>query len=170
MARGPVRASHRLSTVLACVLTAGLVAGVALASPRAFDRVVQQAKHAVMGGDEGDERTGRGRDPGGEGASGSPASDGCSAIVEAYRQAAPPSDDASALHHAIDVVSANCEKNPQASGLIRALQRLATNAERQAERAGHGGGNGNGHGGSGENGPPANAHAGGNGSSKGNGG
>lgn len=135
MARGPVRASHRLSTLLACGLTAAMIAGVAVASPRAFDRVVEGAKRVVMGEEQGGERTGRGRDPDGEGASGSPASEACDAILEAYHLAAPPSDDPVALQHAIDVVRGNCAKNPQAKGLVNALGRQVRNAERQAERA-----------------------------------
>lgn len=158
--------------LLACVLTAAMVAGVAVASPRAFDRVVEGAKRAVLGEGAADERTGGGRDPDTEGASGSPASDRCAAIVDAYRAAAPPSDDASALQHAIEVVHANCERHPQAKGLVNALERLARNAERKAEReaekaerkAEKGDRRTGGRGGdSGGHGPPSGSHAGGNG-------
>lgn len=112
-----------------------MIAGVAVASPRAFDRVVEGAKRVVLGDEQGGERTGRGRDPDGEGASGSPASDTCDAIVEAYHLAAPPSDDAVALQRASEVVRENCAKNPEAKGLVNALERQARNAERHAERA-----------------------------------
>lgn len=154
--------------LLACVLTAAMVAGVAVASPRAFDRVVEGAKRAVLGEGAADPRTGGGRDPDTAGASGSPASDRCAAIVDAYRAAAPPSDDASALQHAIEVVHANCERQPQAKGLVNALERLARNAERRAERAAEKAERKaekteRRAGGSGGHGPPSGSHAGGNG-------
>lgn len=174
MAARTGRTSHRLSALLACALTAGMVAGVAVASPKTFNRLVREAQRSVLGEHQGDERTGQERDPGAEGASGSLASDACDAIVEAYRSAAPPSDDVPALRHAIDVVRDNCDRNPQAGGLVNALQHQIANAERKAEHdrqhphggpGDHGGGpptthtdhgNGSGeHGNGGSHGPPA---------------
>jgi hypothetical protein len=123
-----------------------MVAGVAAASPNAFDRVVTEAKKAVLGDHGGGRTTREGRDPDDEGATGSVPVDGCGEIVTAYRRAAPPSDDAEALARAIEVVQENCARSPQARGLVVAFNRLIAKAEGRGAHGAPGGANGRGRG------------------------
>jgi hypothetical protein len=71
----------------------------------------------------------------------------CQAILTDVQGQLPAVQDATGLAHAIWVVEANCEKNPQAPGLVNALGHLVTNWQRhqehEAEKA------------AGEHGPPA---------------
>ena len=59
----------------------------------------------------------------GSGAAGSPAST-CSATVVAVRANMPVADDTTGIAHALSVLEANCAKNPQAQGLINAIQQV----------------------------------------------
>jgi hypothetical protein len=104
----------------------------------------------------------------------------CTAELAAVQGNLLPSDQASGLGHALQVVEANCEKNPQAPGLVVALDHLVTNFERQAahqaEKAAEVHGNAGQHGRSDEHGRPAqhgqdevHGHAGGSGRSAGHG-
>jgi hypothetical protein len=177
---GPRR--NRFSALIAGVLAVALFAGAATANPAAFDRAMIRAASILFGPQENGER-GRGGGEGGRRASPTHDADECSAIVEAFQQASPPSGDVHGLAHAIEVVEANCEKNPQANGLLTALQRLIVNAEKHAEHEsnaggrGHGNGPGNGNGQGNGNGPgngngngPGNGHGPGNGQGHGSGG
>ncbi len=59
----------------------------------------------------------------GSGATGSPAGT-CSATVAAVRANMPAADDTTGIAHALSVLEANCAKNPQAHGLINAIQNV----------------------------------------------
>ncbi len=65
--------------------------------------------------------------PGGGGhessATGTPAG-ACSATVAAVRATMPAADDTTGIAHALSVLEANCAKNPQAHGLINAIQNV----------------------------------------------
>jgi hypothetical protein len=114
-----------------------------MANPAAFDRAMIRATTILFGPQE----DGRASHRSGDGGRQSPSTheaDQCSAIVDAFQQASPPSGDVNGIAHAIEVVEANCEKNPQASGLLNALQRLIANAQKHAERESHAGGRWNG--------------------------
>jgi hypothetical protein len=169
---GPRR--NRFSALIASVLAVALFAGAAAANPAAFDRAMTRATSILFGPQEDGQR-GRGGGEGGRRASPTHDADECSAIVEAFLLASPPSGDVHGLAHAIEVVEANCEKNPQANGLLNALQRLIVNAEKHAEHesnaGGRGQGNGHGNGPSNEHGNgQGNGHGPGNGHSHGSGG
>jgi hypothetical protein len=175
---GPRR--NRFSALIAAVLSVALFAGAAVANPAAFDRAMIRATSILFGPQEDGQR-GRGGGEGARRASPTHDADECSAIVEAFQQASPPSGDVRGLAHAIEVVEANCEKDPQANGLLNALQLLIANAEKHAEHEsnaggrghgnGHGNGQGNGHGnGQGNGHGPGNGQRPGNGQGHGSGG
>lgn len=152
----------RSSALVAGTLALALFGGAAFANPAAFERAVGRATSVLFGPPERAEGPGGHGGAGGGGGSGerSHDPDECTALVDAYGLAAPPSGDVRGIEHAIEVVEANCRKNPQAKGLLTALDRLLRNAERHAahgrgpeERGrGHGralGHDGRGHGGGG---------------------
>lgn len=125
----------RSSALVAGTLALALLGGAAFANPAAFGRAVDRATSALFGAPEG--AGGRGGHGGGGGGDRSDERshdpDDCTALVDAYDLAAPPSGDVRGIEHAIEVVEANCRKNPKAKGLLTALDRLLRNAERHAD-------------------------------------
>ena len=165
---GPRR--NRFSALIAGVLAVALFGGAAAANPAAFDRAMIRAASMLFGPQEDGQR-GRGGGEGGRRSSPIHEPDECSAIVEAFQQASPPSGDVKGLAHAIEVVEANCEKNPRANGLVNALQRLIANAEKHSDHESNAGGRGQGNGHGHDNGGGlGDGHAHGNGDAHGNGG
>jgi hypothetical protein len=134
---------NSVSVLIATALSVALFAGAALANPAAFDRTIDRATGALFG----HERVERARSRGGDQGRRSPqthAPEECLVLVDAFERAAPPSDDPRGIAHAIDVVQANCEQNPKAVGLLRALSRLRANAEKHADHESNAGGRGGG--------------------------
>jgi len=172
--------------MLACVLLAAMLGGIAMANPDALtggDGSTGGARGGASHGggtaahERGDDRDGDDiADDHGGGATHDVAD--CRAMIRHLR------DDAGSGHHAgltqsIEVVSDNCREHLQAPGLLRALERLIANAERWEERHGDGPGKAgdppgqtNGHGSNGGNGHDSNPNGsnGGNGSKGSNGG
>jgi hypothetical protein len=154
------------SALIASVLTLGLFAGAAIANPGAFDRSLHKAVSLFQPADQGqpdDRRQGRaGNGPETHGPQRHTPED-CAAIVAEFDV---PTQDVKGLAHAIEMVRANCEKNPKAKGLLNALRRLLVNAGKHAAHESNARGNGKGHGphpnGQANNGQ-ANGHANGNG-------
>jgi hypothetical protein len=105
---------------------------------------------------------GTGSDTRANGGSGSTAS-ACAATVTDVRVDMPSANDTAKIAHALAVLEANCAKDPQAHGLINALQRMGHG--KGHTNNGHGGGpppghTNNGHGGH-PNGHTNNGHGGG---------
>jgi hypothetical protein len=77
-------------------------------------------------------------DPGGGGAAPHTPED-CQGTLKDVQQDLPTADEATGIAHAIWVVEANCEKNPQAPGLVNALNHLVANWQKhqdhEAEKA-----------------------------------
>lgn len=129
---------NSVSVLIATALSVALFAGAALANPAAFDRTIDRAAGALFG--HGQVERDRIDDAGhghGRRSSLTHTPEKCLALVDALEQAAPPSDDPRGIAHAIEVVQANCERNPKAVGLLRALSRLHANAEKHAHHEGN---------------------------------
>src|SRR5437867_1073590 len=148
-----------------CLLIAGLLGGVAVAHPGGPS---DQSTPSTSPSDDPSEAPeapaqdqGSGAPDAGGGATTHTPAD-CQAALTDVQGQLPAVQDAAGLAHAIWVVEANCEKNPQAPGLVNALGHLMTNWQRhqehEAEKAaeGHGPpevhGNAGAHGHSGEHG------------------
>jgi hypothetical protein len=128
------------ATLFGSILVAGLIAGAAVAYPQEVRRAVETARDVVFGdGDPAPEPD--------RGASDLPkehSPEDCQAVLDGVVADPPDGEDAKGLEHAIEVVRANCEKNPQARGLLNALEHLAANAAKhEAHERGR---QGNGHG------------------------
>jgi len=152
--------------VFLCLLIAGFLGGVAVAHPN------HPPKNAATD-ESSDGPTGEGSPGGsastkapkhGEGSGdvsgGQPSNvhtpEDCQGIIPGVRDQLPAVQDATGLAHAIWVVEANCEQNPQAPGLVNALTHLVANWQRHqahdAEKASSDQGNRGGHGNSHEHG------------------
>ena len=133
------------SSAVSCVFTVLVMvgAGVAAASSNS-STAARDAREAVgRGGDPTSSETGNAEPENGAGtsdATGNPngtadgdgASTACEDTIAASQGDIPASEDIEGIEQAIEVVSANCENNPQAAGLLNALQELLDNAERQS--------------------------------------
>lgn len=182
-----------LPAILSCLMTVLILAGASLAgaAPGGLDGLVKHARDAVFGtkvvmdkaaearaaedseGTDGGDGTdeGDGTDGGSGDGSGSGGgvithtAEDCQAAMAVGQDAL---DSGTGLRHAIVVVEANCEKNPQAQGLLNALQHLVEN---QGEGNGGGnGGGGQGQGGEGQGGAGQGQAGGGQGQGQGDGG
>src|SRR2546425_7125180 len=155
---------HPFATLLMCASIVGIIAGAAAAFPSGFYSVVHGAAHAVgldhsAGSvDAQNPHAHSGKAGTGAGQTTGHTTADCQAIVTAVLASPPTQGDVHGIEHAIAVVEANCEKNPQAQGLLNALQHLEANATKHAGPTSHAGGNGKGHGGG-----NGDSHAGGNG-------
>lgn len=139
------------SSLLTVLMMMG--AGMAAASQGGVADVVNSARHAVGGSSNGSPGSGSngsatGGGSGGDakggtgtgrqaGSGGSVDAAGCAAAVASVKADMPTAGNPAGINHALDVVTTNCQKNPQAHGLLNALNHLA---------ASHG--NGKGHAGS----------------------
>jgi hypothetical protein len=141
--RGPI------GGMFLCLLIAGFLGGVAVAhpsgkapktAPSEEPSVVASEPPEAPGQDQGSQQPAAGGET-----THTPAD--CQATLVDVEGALPAAQDATGLAHAIWVVEANCEKDPQAPGLVNALEHLVTNWQRhqdhEAAKA------------SGEHGPPA---------------
>jgi hypothetical protein len=126
--------SRRGSAVLPTMIALMIMAGVGFAL--AGQRTSHAPEHAVRDGDRGGGLhggDGHGGGPGGSGSSEAPrgtstgVSEACAAAVSTGEGAVEAE---TGLTHAIDVLLANCGRNPQAQGLVNALQRLRDNQDR----------------------------------------
>jgi hypothetical protein len=152
--------SKRLLTLMLSVIVLALLASVSLAGPGSFGRAGGEREDVVVTDDgegcddettdEGDECDSDGSDESDgetddEGEDSEETDDGAPADVEREADCLDaagiePSEEgedadgeatkAHGLDNAIDHVLANCLKNPQAPGLLNALERLAANRER----------------------------------------
>jgi hypothetical protein len=136
----------RVSVFIAASLSIALFGGAALANPAAFERTVDRAAGALFGHGQAEHAQGRrgiSNEGGGISLGHGPRSQtthapaDCLALVEAFGQAAPPSDDPRGIQHAIEVVQAHCQDHPRANGLLRALSRLRANALKHADHGRH---------------------------------
>ena len=147
------------SSVLTILMMMG--AGMAAASQGGVADIVNSARSAVDGSSDGSHASGTDGSAtgGGSGGTGSGAEAGsggpvnaasCAAAVASVKADMPTAGNPAGINHAIDVVTANCQKNPQAHGLLNALNHMA---------ASHG--NGKGHAGSppGQSGNPGHSGA-----------
>jgi hypothetical protein len=150
--RGDTRSVQRIATffaaalrgpaggMLACLLLAGMLGGIAMAGPSALRGAEAPPTHD-RGGASHDEDglAGRGDDDHDDptGPSSSHGVEECRATVR-HLQGDLASGNHGGLTHAIEVVGENCRRNTQAPGLLRALDRLAANHERWVERHGDG--------------------------------
>jgi hypothetical protein len=152
------------SALIACFAILGMIAGGAVAFPARFHAIVSKAQLVLRRGGTADAR-----DPaahrddastGGNGPAGSPP-DRCEASISGILQDPPGTQDVRGLQHAIAVVEADCQKNPNARGLLTALTHMLANA-RNADHPSHAGGNGKGGGNGNGNGvghdPPGGGH------------
>ena len=131
--------------MLACVLLAAMLGGIAMANP---DMKPPGDDGTVARG--GASHGGGTAVPGSETSMSRPAEDhpsvdvhtaqDCRAIVE-HLQGDLAAGNHGGLAQAIDVVDRNCRRNTDSPGLLRALDRLVSNAERFAERHGEEPGN-----------------------------
>jgi hypothetical protein len=148
-----------------CLLIAGLLGGVATAHPGG--KTDRPTPTTAPSGDPSEAPEAPEQDQGGGGQQGGGATTHTAADCQGTLtgvEGLPAVQDATGLAHAIWVVEANCEKNPQAPGLVNALGHLVTNWQRhqaheaETAAAGHGPpqvhGNGGVHGNSGEHGNP----------------
>jgi len=133
-----------------CLVIAGFLGGVAVAHPGDKSHTPTTSESSddpseAPEAPEQDQNQGT-EDPTGGAAKTHTAAD-CQGTLTDVQDALPAVQDATGLAHAIWVVEANCEKNPQAPGLVNALNHLVTNWQRhqdhEAEKA------------SDEHGPPA---------------
>jgi hypothetical protein len=140
------RAPSAFSSAIAVLIL--LSAGAAVAQQGGLQRLASGARDAMNGQDHSasaKERTaallaspvptrahGGGVDGRSNGYPGTPG-ETCTATVALVRAAMPAADDATGVAHALSVLATNCGKNPQAHGLINAIQKL-----------GHGNGQGGG--------------------------
>jgi hypothetical protein len=158
------RAPSAFSSAFAVLIL--LSAGAAVAQQGGLQQLAAGARDAVHGQDHSQlarERQadllaspapsrshGTGGDPHANGGSGTMAS-ACAATVTDVRVDMPGANDTAGIAHALSVLEANCAKNPQAHGLINALEKM-----------GHGKGHGNnGHSGGPPPGHTNNGHGGG---------
>ena len=133
--------------MLACLLLAAMLGGIAMANPEALRRSDRSetprggASHGggtairEAGGHHDDD--GHGRD-GHDGDASGDATDTVAACREivAHLQGDVRTGDDRGLEHAIEVVSRNCRTHAAAPGLLHALDRLVENLERWQERHG----------------------------------
>ena len=144
------RGKHPFAALVLSVLMAAAVAGAAVAYPQQVRSAVIAAHEAVFGDDHAVKAH--------DAESGDPAApeehtvDECQAALDGVIADLPEEGDSTGLAHAIEVVEANCEKNPKARGLLNALEHLVANqAKHEAHDAEHGNsgehgnGNANGH-------------------------
>ena len=139
--------SNRSSALIAGALSVALFGGAAVANPAAFDRAVVRATSMMFGRSPQVQERNVASNDRERGGTSTHEPDECSALVEALQQASPPSSDVRRIARAIEVVEANCVKNPKANGLLNALRRLRANAEKHAvhqNSSGRRGGNGGG--------------------------
>jgi hypothetical protein len=147
--RGPV------GGMFLCLLIAGFLGGVAVAHPS--DKNAKGSTSEETSSDPTDAPEAPEQDQGSEsqgsqvhssagGGTTHTAAD-CQASLTGVQSALPAAQDATGLAHAIWVVEANCEKNPQAPGLVNALDHLVANWQRHQDHAAEKA--------SGEHGPPA---------------
>ena len=134
--------------MLACLLLAAMLGGIAMANPDALRRSDGSetprggASHgggtAIREAGGHHDHDGHGRD-GHDGHGSSDAMDTVAACREivAHLQGDVRTGDDRALEHAIEVVSRNCRMHAAAPGLLHALDRLVENLERWQERHGH---------------------------------
>jgi hypothetical protein len=135
--------------MLACLLLAAMLGGIAMANPDALhrsDRSEVARGGASHGGGTAIREASGHHDHDGSG--GGPDDDdvstgtvhtveGCRAIV-AHLQGDVGAGDHRGLAHAIEVVARNCRSHAAAPGLLRALDRLVANLERWQDRHGDG--------------------------------
>jgi hypothetical protein len=169
------RAPSAFSSAIAVVIL--LSAGAAVAQQGGLERLAAGAGDAVHGQDHsaaakeaamyatqgtatshGSGQTGNG------GGTGTPP-DTCAITVAGVRGAMPAAGDTTGIVHAISVLSANCANDPQAHGLINALQKLGQGSGQGSGHGpkGHGAGPPPGHTNQGHNGGGSNGGGGGNG-------
>ena len=140
-----------------CLLIAGFLGGVAVAHPgdKSPKPTTSESSDDPSEAPEAPEQDQGSEDPAGGGAAPHTPED-CQGTLKDVQQDPPTADEATGLAHAIWVVEANCEKNPQAPGLVNALNHLVANWQKhqdhEAEKA-----SGE-HGNSGEHGKSAEEH------------
>jgi hypothetical protein len=147
-----------------CLLIAGFLGGVAVAHPgdKGSKQTTSESSDASEAPEAPEQDQGSG-DASGEGAAAPHTPEDCQGALTDVQQDLPTADDATGLAHAIWVVEANCEKNPQAPGLVNALNHLVANWQKhqahEAEKANavHGK-SGEEHGNSGEHGKSGEEH------------
>jgi len=153
--------------MLLCLLIAGFLGGVAMADPGGVPN-----EHASASASPSDEPTEAPESPQPDQSSSAPASPAgqqthtaadCQAALSQVQSQLPVATGATGLANAIWTVEGNCEKNPQAPGLLIALQHLTANYQKhlthetEKAAAGHGASSHDtsSHGSSGEHGPDA---------------
>jgi hypothetical protein len=135
--------------MLACLLLAGMLGGIAMANPDALRGSLDAPPAYGRGGASHDHPSNPDDPESGDDPSGDDDSDGsgrtsheiaeCRATV-GHLEGDLASGDHGGLTQAIEIVERNCSDHTQAPGLLRALERLAANHERWVER--HDGDNG----------------------------
>jgi hypothetical protein len=118
-----------------CLLIAGFLGGVAVAHPgdKNPKPTTSESSDGPSEAPEAPERDQGSEDPGGGAAPHTP--EDCQGTLTDVQQDLPTADEATGLAHAIWVVEANCEKNPQAPGLVNALNHLVANWQKHQAHA-----------------------------------
>jgi len=132
--------------LIACFAILGMIAGGAVAFPARFHAIVSKAQEVLHRGGTADARDAAAhRNDASSGAKGS-TPDGCQTSISGILQDPPGTQDVRSLQHAIAVVEADCQKNPNARGLLNALMHMLANAQKHPDHPSHAGGNGKGRG------------------------
>jgi hypothetical protein len=113
-----------------CLVIAGFLGGVAVAHPS--DKTHGQSQGASNRASDAPEAPEQDQSSGAPTAGGAPThtAQDCQATLTGVQGQLPAVQDATGLAHAIWTVEANCEKNPQAPGLVNALTHLVSNWQR----------------------------------------
>jgi hypothetical protein len=122
-----------------CLLIAGFLGGVAVAHPNGSSHAPTSESSS---GDTSEAPEAPEQDQNSGDSNGGPhqqthTAQDCQGVLTDVQDQLPAVQDATGLAHAIWTVEANCEKNPQAPGLVNALGHLVTNWQcQQAREAG----------------------------------
>jgi hypothetical protein len=123
-----------------CLLIAGFLGGVAVAHPgdKSPKPTTSESSDEPSEAPEAPERD-QGSEDAGDSAAVPHTPEDCQGALKDVQLDLPTADEATGLAHAIWVVEANCEKNPQAPGLVNALNHLVANWQKhqdhEAEKA-----------------------------------